>query len=196
MKKTFKILFYLFIVTQLCFPFSAICQHYCLFGKQTPNKILYGKCTELNIIDQTDSTSFSKVEGYSIKFKQANRDWKEFEYFESKDTMIRDTLIVNNYKFTIDSLTLVNSQYSGAYVLSYAFLTFNKNKKFIILLFFDGYQLGTQMQGRYIIIEIIGNDAKICSSYIENLNYPYSKVKIVKKKSGIILKSNNIDRLI
>ena len=58
-----------------------------------------------------------------------------YEYFEPKDTLIRDTLIVYDHKYTIDSLTLLESQYTGSYDLSYFFLTHCNRDEYIIWFF-------------------------------------------------------------
>jgi hypothetical protein len=167
------------------------------------NKILYGKYTELMICNCEDSCDCRNnnsdtlcfVKGYPIVFKQAEREWKEdVEVFEPSDTLERDTLCIYERCYTVDALSGLESQYSGVYDFGYAFLVHNKKQEYIILLFYNLYQMGTDIQCKYIIFKLDKDKATFCASYIENLNYPLSKTRIVTKKSGVYLKSKNLDR--
>jgi hypothetical protein len=102
-------------------------------------------------------------------------------------------LVVYGSKYTIDGLTLRQTDYSGAYDLHCACLIEYRNTKFFVLVFIDLYQLGTGQQAKYLIFKTDNNNAVFHASYVENLNYPKSKIRIVRKKNGIFLKSKNID---
>jgi len=154
-----------------------------------PAKILYGKYIKLEI------TRENSVKDYPIELHQAKREWKNnLEVFEPNDTLERDTLCVYGRLYTVDSLSGLKPQYTGAYGLSSAFLVHNKKQEYIIFLFFNGYQMGMEQQGIYIIFKLNKDNATFCASYIENLNYRLSKVKIVKGKDGVYLESKNLDR--
>jgi len=166
-------------------------------------KMLYGKYTELEICNCVDSCFCRNnnsdilvfVKGYPIFIPIIKTEWKkEVEYFEPRDTLARQTLVVYEKEYVIDALVELQSQYTGAYNLSYAFLIHHKKQKYIVLLFYDGYQMGTEQQGMYIIFKLDKNNATFYASYIENLNYPLSKIKIVTKKDSVYLKSKNLDR--
>lgn len=172
------------------------CQQSIFSNGRLPKKLIYGNYCEMEIIDKNDSLPFSSVKGYKIAFYQAKREWNLHEWFDQNDTIIRDSLIIYNHKYSIDSLILLESQYTGSYDLSYAFITQHNKYKYIILVFYDGYQLGTDQQAIFVIFKIFNNEAVFCSSYIENKKFPYSKIKLIKKKNGVFLKGKNIDKRI
>ena len=169
-----------------------------------PEKVLYGKYTELEVCNCVDSCFCRKnksdpllfVKGFPIVMPVIKTEWeKEVEYFEPRDTLARCTIIVYGKEYIIDNLIgLKSTDYTGLYDLSYAFSTFNQNKEYIILVFFDGYQMGTEQQSIYVIFEIENSNAIFRASYVANNHYCSSKVRIYRSKNGVFLKSKNLDR--
>ena len=203
MYKKIIVLIVISIFVSISFFANAVCFHFSVKQEISEKKILYGKYTELEVCNCVDSCFCRNnnsdillfVKGYPIFIPIIKTEWeKEVEYFEPRDTLARQTLIVYEKEYIIDALVGLQSQYTGAYNLSYAFLVHSKKQEYIILLFYNGYQMGTEQQGIYIIFRLDKNNATFCASYIENLNYPLSKIKVITKKDGVFLESKNLDR--
>jgi hypothetical protein len=120
------------------------------------------------------------------------------EYFVISDTLQRDYILLNEQKYLIDSLCLkqyndyvISFEYDGTYIIPY------KESNYLIVTGSNGFQMGTDMQPRYLIFQEKENKYQFLSSYLlENIDY-YSEeilnsVKIVKKKDKIILKGINL----
>jgi hypothetical protein len=151
--------------------------------------LLYGKYTELEVMQTSDIVT-EYVKNKPIFFRQT---YKETE-FDWEDTTSRDTLSFYGKQYTVDFLSGLKPQYAGSYGLNYAYSVLSNKKEYIILVFYNYYQLGTEQQGIFIIFEINNDEAIFCRSYIENNKYRSSKVKIIKKEDGVYLKSKNLDR--
>jgi hypothetical protein len=170
----------------------------------SPKKRLYGKYTELEVCNCIDSCfcqnnnsdTFLFVKGYPIFIPKTKTEWeKEVEYFEPRDTLAREILIAYGGEYVIDTLIgMKSTDYTGAYYLSDVFSIEYRKKIYILLLFFDGYQMGTEQQSIYVIFETENNNAVFRASYVANNNYRFSQVRIVKKKGSIFLKSKNLDK--
>jgi hypothetical protein len=150
------------------------------------------KCKPLELIF-TDSAVV--VKEHPIVFFQGKRPYKDNEVFEPLDTLYRDTLVVYGSKYTIDELTLEQTDYSGAYSLHCACILNHKSQIFFVFIFFNAYQMGTEQQANYLLFMKDEKSVVFHASYVENLNFPSSKLRVVKNNEGIFLKSKNIDRL-
>jgi len=133
------------------------------------------------------------IKDYPIFYYPASRDYKTVEYFEFKDTLFRDTLVLLNNKYTIDSIFFKESNYSGSFDLYEAYFYKYRRKEFVILSFVNLYQMGTDQQVYYIIFLIENNQVMIKSIYVTNNHYPSINVRVIKRYNKIKLKSKNLD---
>jgi hypothetical protein len=158
-----------------------------------PEKIIYGKCTELEVCEpfNTDTGFFVKNYPIVLSYPKIELGIENGVDCEPGDTLGRIIMTVYEKRYCIDSLMEFQSDYTGAYNLLYAFSVLNKKEEYVILYLFDGHQMGSMAQGIYLIF----NRSKFYANYVENLNHRSSKVRIIKKKTGVFLKSKNIDKV-
>jgi len=149
-------------------------------------------CHEL-IIDQNDTSYF--IDGRQIWHIMADRSYRESEGFEFRDTLSHDILFIMGNFYTIDSLMGTENSYSSTLHLSYAYSIYYLNQEYIILRFFDSNQLGTDVQGHYLIFEVNKDKACFIASYIENHNCPDCLIEVVSSRTGVYLKSKNLTRM-
>lgn len=149
-------------------------------------------CHELNV-NQNDTSYF--IEGRQISQIMADRSYRESEGFEFRDTLSHDILFIMGCNYTIDSLMETENSYSSTFHLSFAYSIFHLNREYIILRFFDSNQLGTDVQGHYLIFEVNKGTASFVASYIENLNCPDCLLKVVRSRKGVYLRSKNLTRM-
>lgn len=115
---------------------------------------------------------------------------RPFEYFTEADTLHKDFITWKNSKIFIDSLCkLQTKNYTISFDLITAYSVNYKDKNYIILKGVNGFQIGSDQQTFFIVLQNSGDNLDLRSTYLYDSPEVPNDVIIEKKKKNIILKS-------